>query len=1756
MNRNTKIALGVGIVVIIAAGAYFGLSKNQRTAISQFTLTAPEADAAGVPSNARFELKSTEDLSASVISTYLHTKPEVAVVVDKKGTGQYTITPKDKLSENKIFAVQIDKGPISAKTYGWAFQVKAPFQIISKIPTDKGTNVPLNTSIEITFNRQQIATPESFISITPTVAGKFLVKDEVVAFLPDTNALKPKTIYTVTVKKGLRPTQGTDTLADDTTWKFETGQNSTYNQTPQLYFNDTFQEFAPGKIPTFAAYANQLGRDTTFPASVYRFNTVDDFLNAYKTSHPADDAWAYYSGNRSYDAPANSKVLDTGLRVENQMNVTTVSLPRVLDQGFYVLDTKVSSEERQQVWFQVTDLVNYIAVSNTKSVVWLRSVSANAPAVGATIKYDQKDTGARTDANGVAQLDTPKELIASSDGRQMWQSHPQHFFVVSNGNQKVAIPIQAQYGSSQVAGPDSWWSYLSFDKTVYLPTDNLHFWGIVKSRNGTEVKGQQVTIELTPPIFGEFDKDTTIYAKTQTTISDFNTVTGALAFSGVKPGYYQLSVRLGKDVIISEGVSIDAYIKPAYSLSVTADKVALFAGDSVQVKVKAEFYEGTPVANLKVNVGATLQKTISQSITLDSKGEGSVTIPTTYDDSGYWPNYMTVEASPAVAEEGNINSITSILVFGPSELLSIDQSLSNQTSNFKIKLNHIVLDKIKNGAPYWESDVYTGNPVHNAPLTVSVAKIVTVRTLTGQGYDAINKVTYPIYNYSSHEEPVRTDSISTNDQGVAQYSLPLEKEQTYHLRFSRVDSKGRTVRQDRYAYQYSGSYFDDYNSSGVMLKAPSDQERYTIGDPITLQMQTIDGQGVKPNPGTFLFYWMHAGIDRYAVQGDGNFQDTFKDAYLPNETIGAVWFSGTRFHEAPLHSLFGDPAQRRLSIKVSEDKERYKPGETVQLSIDVRDPSGNPKSAEVNISALDAAAFALNPQETDITAMLYRGLSPSLLSRSSHAEALQTGGAGAERGGCFLPGTKILTPQGQVDIEDIRIGMKILTRTSDTTMTLTEADVVRTTSHLVNGYYTINDTLNVSENHRIYANGDWKHAGSIAIGDVLQETNGTHIPVTSVVFHDEWRWVYNFEVAGQHTYIANGLYVHNEEKGGGAARSDFKDVAYFTAVTTGSDGTAHTSFKLPDNLTSWRLAIQGVSKDLYAGEAVAFVPVGLPFFADTALNRTYLAGDNPTVRVRVFGTAQIPNTVHYKLTSDTLAFKSKEQDSGSSADFSLGALPVGNHKITIEASAGNLRDSLVRDVTVVPSYFTHLTSKYYDLSSSLTSIEGDPKGYTNLIFTSQERGKLYRYVGELMYSQGVRIDQVAGRYLSCKLMEQYFKDTCNMEAPSLMGYQRENGGLSLLPYSDDDLAMSALFIDALGDGTTDVSRDALKDYFNGALGDAKADLSREAIALYGLAGLHEPVLTKLEQFKTDSSLTLTDRAYVLLALNAIGAKEEAREYYGQYFKGRLVKAGDTLSLRENGGDEKDRILTALVMSAAGSLQEPEADGLLVSADTIRPNTTLNTFQLLAYLRNVLPTLGDPNISFSYQLGDQKGSTTLHKDEAFGISIPASALGSVRFSDMTGRIGLVTRYEEATTPDAIKKDASMGISRTYMVDGRTTTTFKDGDLVKVVLTPRFGQNASSWYYEITDYLPSGLRPSTKLINYHLYRSERCIGYPVSVNDQSVTLLTWGVPSSQCPSIYYYARVVNKGVFKAEPALIQSPMNLASQNISQAAQVEIK
>ena len=140
-HPQLKYIAGV-VLVIIASFVLYKTFRHEKVAISEFTLTASAADAAGINPDSTFTLKSTADLDGSVVAKYLSVEPKVEVAVNKTGTNTFEIKPKDKLPENKIFAVKIDAGPIADKTFSWAYQVKAPFQVIGTLPRDKSTSVP------------------------------------------------------------------------------------------------------------------------------------------------------------------------------------------------------------------------------------------------------------------------------------------------------------------------------------------------------------------------------------------------------------------------------------------------------------------------------------------------------------------------------------------------------------------------------------------------------------------------------------------------------------------------------------------------------------------------------------------------------------------------------------------------------------------------------------------------------------------------------------------------------------------------------------------------------------------------------------------------------------------------------------------------------------------------------------------------------------------------------------------------------------------------------------------------------------------------------------------------------------------------------------------------------------------------------------------------------------------------------------------------------------------------------------------------------------------------------------------------------------------------------------------------------------------------------------------------------------------------------------------------------------------------------
>lgn len=1745
-----KYLFGVFLILIISFAGYKVL-KPEKVAISQFQLTASIVDAAGVSPESIFTLKSTEDLDEDVVEKYLSVEPKVEVRVNKIALNTFEIEPKENLPENKIFSVKINTGPIADKTFSWAYQVKAPFGVTGTLPRDKSTFVPLNSGIEITLNREGVINPKDFFGISPNVQGRFEINRNTIVFIP-LQELQPQTLYTITLKKNLKINGSNDTLLEDKVFKFETGSKS-YGQTQAFNFNKTFWEFKPNTEPAFQVYTHNLS--STLKAKAYRFDKLDDFLVAYKNSLSLEDKWSSFNRYKPYEPPDNKKLFEGSINIEDQLGIKFVRIPQKLDEGYYLFDVVIDGRH-EQVWFQMTPLSNYLAVSSTKSLVWLRSLDGGENIVNADIYFDGKSIG-KTNSDGVAQFDTPSDLIKKNgDYEYSYSAEPSSFYKINAGGKELAIPVESKYGSfSQLTPPDQWWSYISVDKTIYRPDDSLKFWGIVKQRGGDDVKGEEITMQLTNPVWDSLPDNLTVYAEAKATISDFYSVTGEMSFSGLRSGMYQLSVKRGKEIIVTQNISVETYVKPAYKIILTPTKNAIFYGDSAGFNVKAEFFDGTPVSNLDVKYQSYLDGTVEGNVKLDSNGQGYFAIKTNYSDNTYWPMYMNVTIMPAVSEEGEIAQSSSVLIFGPQISLKLNQSLSNEISRFKLSLKNIALDKVQNGRPFWESDQYLSGAVANYPIDVEVVQINYKKIETGKSYDVINKTTYPIYSYSTEEKSLRKINLATDASGETVFEQPLEKDKNYKIIFSTKDVRDRSVKLERYAYGGSNSNFSYYDANGIFLKnLQENKNEYKIGDKISLQIQDNAGNTLSAGNKNFMFFKVINGISSYQISSSPNYDDTFQEKYIPNASVVGVWFSGTRFHDSWPINLSFDSNERRLNITLKSDKNRYKPGEEAKLSVEVKDLTGRSKSAEVNISAIDEAVFSLNPEEKDITNDLYKDLYVYLVTRSSHLTPLESG---AERGGCFLPGTKIETSYGTKNIEDVRAGDYILTKEKDSSSKLIKAKVVRTTSHLVHGYVVINNYLKVTKNHEIFVNNEWQSAGNIKKGDLLLDFQGKKVLVESVEKYDEWVWVNNFEVEGQHTYFADNIYVHNQEKGGGESRSEFKDTALYKTVKTGPDGKTEITFKVPDNITSWRLTTQAISKDWFSGKTIDFIPVSLPFFVESALNQTYLAGDNLTLRARVFGTANITEPIQYKIESDTLLFGKVEKSDSKTAEFDLGKLSVGKHKIKISAAANGLTDSITKEIQVLDSYFVKHSAKYYNLSSGLTDIAGQSNGYTKLLFSSQERGKLYSPLISLSWNNGVRIDQVGTAYIADILLNKYFGGEQNNNSIDLRSYQTQSGGIALLPYSDNDLALSAQFADLIkGENNIDISKDGLKDYFYQVFNNRETDLSRAVIALYGLAALDEPVLVSLQNIKNDKNLNLLDKIYLALALDSIGAKEEARSYYRDNFKSEFVYKKPYVYVDKLLKSKDDNIVaTALLGNLAGGLREPEAEGLIAYARENPPKETLVNFSVLGYIKKTLPQLKGGDVSFTYKTSSKNETKTLKKDEVFKLELNAEELKTLRFENITGDIGLISFFNEKTTPEEMAKDNSLGLTRRYLISNRPTNSFNDGDLVKVELSSSFGGQALPGLYQVTDYLPSGLRAVTRY-NIEPIQRGQCIAFPSMIQDQKVVFLDWNPKSTYCPNIFYYARVVTKGSYKAEPALIQSTKNLDSLNISSPLQINIK
>lgn len=1799
-SRKFLIFIFAAIILVGTVAGWFLFQKaREGQPAAQFVLRPLKSDAAGLDPSTGFVLQSSQPLSGRVVKQILRFKPTIDFAVKKishkpvfiapvfaqettPGTevlapDVFDIQPEQALEGDTVYQITIDDPKYADREYAWAFQVKAPFQVISTHPADKGVRVPVNSTIEITFNRENLIEPQSYFEISPQTDGSFQQFGPNLVFQPKN--LTQATVYTATVKKGLGAVDCEDVLAEDYSFKFETTVNETTFKQPSFEFEEHWLEFLPGKNIVLKVWTSNLN-PAELKANLYRFSDYQEFMNSYYSAADWQMAWAYYyrrNARNSYQPPSDKLIFSFQPRLVEFNYRQIMELPQQIQRGYYFLRVADSQKVYDSLWFQATPLSHYFAVTHNQGFIWLYDFPVKKPLAGATVSIvsGQSQPGflGKTNSDGLLSFATPANLQQKNEESF---PGPQFFQVDKDGYLPLLVKASDVSAWSSKAGQgDVFWDYLATDKPLYRPSDTLKYWGIIKGRQ-EDVRGKRVTVGIYNdsyvPNYSAID-ESKFLVRQEALVSQFDTVQGELSFQGVAPGYYTLVVGVGSTVAATVSVRILTYTKPAYQITVTPDQDTIYAGQPISFKAAASFFDGTPVAKLKLKYDFYwLGEQKKGEIALNERGEGLFSFTPAYsEDSSYyfWPRSLDIRFSPMFSEEGEIYGDGTTLVFGPNLYLqAFQEKEAGENYKFTAKLNHFdIHQKVQNEWGDWTNE-YIAQPALAHPLQAQVVKITYQKFITGQTYDPINKVMIDNYRYEPKEDILETLMGNTDDKGGWSFemSLPSQKDAAYEIRFSGKDSQGRTFRATAYAYS---SYDDWYLLSPLILHLDINgakyREQFSIGEKIKLQT-TFSGS----QPASFsrvLFYRYQNNIDRVVITEQGALEESFESSFLPSVAYQAVVLGPEGFVESETVTAVINKKDMALDIAIKTDKEKYRPKDKVTVDIKVQDKQAKPVETALNLAVVDEALFHILSYDArpKILDKLFQDIFVYPLKGRTFYGWQPAGGA--EKGGCFGWGTPILMADGSFrPIEKIRPGDSVLSFESIEEQTLTPAVVQAVSRHQVKDSLIINSSLRVTAEHKLFVNTQWQEAGRIKVGDEFLDFNGKREKVISVLKLEEEIPVYNILVGKYHTYFADRVFVHNEEKGGGA-RSEFLDVVLFESLNTDHKGEARLSFDVPDNITGWRATILAFSpSDFKAGQASQVIPVSLPFFIDATLNEYYLTGDRPVLRLRFFGDGYNPlEPVSLTVQSQSLVLDAKKDVSGSQTEVVLPVLPEGEHQVLISATQGDSSDSLVKKFRVVNSYFRKTQASVYPLSEGLSGIGGNPDGFTQLTFTETGPGKFYSVLENYSFTSGVRLDQVVPMFVAQNILSQYFGASQANESPNLVNYYREDGGISLFTYSDSDLEVSAKMADLAPDL---VFKDKLTSYFQASLSDKKADVHRIAKALYGLSALGGKTLNKINLVKKQPELTLEDKLYLGLALAKAGANEDARTIYQLEIRPGLKFQGPEAWFSQEKNQTKQVKNTGLAAVLASLLDiKDDVRALWEYLVSHNPKMDLDTWEEMLLIKSELTGMSqsaERQARFSLQTNQRQVSLDLVKDRFYVISLSAEELPSLRFSNVEGEMEVIASYEKTILPNELTVSPELSLERLYFVrQGSTNVSeFKDGDVVEIRLYPLFQFDSLDGPYQIVDYLPSGLKPVTQLYKRGLWSGSECnnFWYPSWIVDNTV-YLEFNKKSfleSKCPSRFlnYYGRVVSGGNFRAQPAVLQSLKDVNFLSISDQTEVWIK
>lgn len=1665
-------------------------------ALRNVKVRASESEGKIIGTGDSFIVETAQDCDVDVLTDNINISPKTNVSITKKSPGSFEIAPASgKLFPGTLYNISFGDpdNPVSSYT----FQTENEFFVKSVLPANEGTNVPVNTGIEITFSDAVGDVDfEDYISVEPSVGLEFKLypSGRVLAAVP-TQDLEYGTVYKVTVGKGIASLSGKVT-AEDTIVTFRTELDTKYaSGEARLYI-------ATSKDRAYTSYNNYR---YSFNGEDYIFSSGDALSINYSLYYDYEDLKSCKVSAILYRYPdtesAARAVTDSSRKVNGKGEVTfstkglmrvgefegsettgdyydrrgTLSFGTGLDNGFYL--AKIHAEARNKygdktaatkfVVLQVSDLRAFTISSDGKTLVRVDRVG-DGPVSGAEVfaaSFNRswfRDEGEKS-GEVTSSAVTEKGVCTIENGEYTSSV----ITVEKDGDAIILCNVCSETDNGKYG-----MSYVYTDREKYFSNDTVNFSGFAILFDGTVPK--------------------TLYVRTSDSPAEEIEVAGNGYFKGSykiedrSEGGIYVSIVDGEDTVVaSKYIKITEEEKPQITAKITFDKLFYRFGETVTATVKATFFDGTPAEGFEFTLNSYPFGGGFDAQTTDKNGEISYTFETGIIDDPWStdPSKISVSAELTGLESQTLYVSSDVYYFHSDYVFKTIW----ETTRRALTLNKVDTSKLLSEDDL-KPDVFPKNTVGgpaDGSVSYSLKKYEIIKK-EHKSYDYNAKRNYTYYTYDTKTTTVDSGTMTFED-GVIE--LPAKKVVgfTGGYYYEIYYNDGRNT-YEAYVSATDNPYVRRYDSDEYSVTL--DREKYGAGDTFSARFEM---NGVTL--GDVLFAACANGIEKYGVTDV--YTDKFESTMITGCVLYAVAFdadAGAYFFDST--NIAFDPAESALEVELEPDKDVYSPGEKATVKVKVKDAP----SATVVLSVVDEACFALEEQNEDSAEKYFSSI--KRLSKNDREIIIYGSWYGYDYYGYYGSGRtmKSVTVDRRFSCSETVYGPDY------------DSDDGVDYDGAVSEDEAPTEAYNTAD---VKASGLGRGSGGEE-EEVYVRTNFADNPVYTVAQLDE-------------TGAATVVFTVPD------------NITSWRITAIASDGT------------------DGEFDKVRLGNAVTDLICTKDFFINLSAPSYYITGDDAALLARSYGTAS-DGEVKYEAVvtdeaGDEVATVSASDDSKGYAELNFGKLDEGHYTATVYGRGKNSSDALtaefdvIKSAEIMPERRTVTPGEIKDISPALYPV--------TLTFYDADASRLLygSLVRTLSYGDSIaRADMLAAKYASLVASSRVFGEDVDERLASVKEEFKDycKGLVSLLSYSEGDEELTAQIMAIAPEIVGSAKSTIVSSLYDKISSSVQTDEATFCAALSALASAGEPVLDTLYKTAGVAGNYPTDaKLYLASAFAAAGDWSAASDIYGQVAReiGERKAEYGTMCLRGKNDDETIR-LTSLALLTASRCARDDAAPLAKYLVENRSKTEPVYIPLASYVRYFMSSGEYAEKNVTYSVGGVESSETLTPWNTFSLRLSKRELSSFEIVSIDDGVGI----------DASYLAPAYEVLQNYNVSDRVTISkeiepYMNG-LYKVNLTVSGTSTRVSECFDLTDVVPSGARFFASYNNTSSYDRKGNIytgAYVFNSAAQKIGGHVWvwndvysdyDVRRTECPeysfsvTVSYVIRAAVKGEFIVEPAVVRN------------------